>query len=141
MRKKPSLGPLGESELELLQLVWEEGPATVAEIHQHILKTRQIAYTTVMSSLRKLADKGYLSFTQEGNAYVYSTARPPSQVKHNLLSGILNKVFLGSPVELVESLVKHENLSDSELKEIRLLIENLDNSHSPKNQSPDNQDT
>ena len=131
MRKKPSLGPLGESELELLQLVWKTGPATVSEIHQQILKTRQVAYTTVMSALRKLADKGYLSFTQEGNAYVYSTARPPDQVKHNLLSGILNKVFLGSPVELVESLVKHETLSEEELTEIRQLIEQLDNKQSP----------
>ena len=136
MRKKPSLGPLGESELELLHLVWRVGPATVSEIHQRILETRQVAYTTVMTALRKLADKGYLTFTKDGNAYVYSTARPPDQVKHNLLSGILNKVFLGSPVDLVESLVKHENLSEKELDEIRHLIEQLDD-----NQSPNNNDT
>ena len=131
MRKKPSLGPLGESELELLHLVWRTGPATVSEIHQRILETRQVAYTTVMTVLRKLADKEYLSFTKEGNAYVYSAARPPDQVKHNLLSGILNKVFLGSPVDLVESLVKHENISEKELDEIRHLIEQLDNKQSP----------
>ncbi|MEM7297929.1 MAG: BlaI/MecI/CopY family transcriptional regulator [Bacteroidota bacterium] len=59
MRKKPSLAPLGESELEMLQLVWEIGPASVAEIHQRILQVRQVAYTTVMSALRKLAAKGY----------------------------------------------------------------------------------
>ena len=134
MRKKPSLAPLGESELELLHLVWKTGPATVSEIHQQILGSRQVAYTTVMTALRKLADKGYLTFTKEGNAYVYSTARPPDQVKHNLLSGILNKVFLGSPVELVESLVKHENLSEEELDEIRQLIAQLDNKQSPNNQ-------
>ncbi|MEM8484780.1 MAG: BlaI/MecI/CopY family transcriptional regulator [Bacteroidota bacterium] len=127
MRKKPSLAPLGESELELLQLVWETGPATVSEIHDRILPTRKIAYTTVMSALRKLADKGYLQFKQEGNAYVYSTARPPQEVKHNLLSSILKKVFLGSPVELVESLVKHESLSPAELDAIKQLIEKLDN--------------
>lgn len=126
MRKKPSLAPLGESELELLQLVWETGPATVAEIHERILPVRKVAYTTVMSALRKLADKGYLQFEQEGNAYVYSTARPPHEVKHNLLSSILNKVFLGSPVELVASLVNHESLSAGELDEIKQLIAKLD---------------
>ena len=130
MRKKPSLAPLGESELELLHLVWETGPATVSEIHQRILPIRQVAYTTVMSALRKLADKGYLEFTQEGNAYVYSTARPPQEVKHNLLSSILEKVFKGSSVELVASLVAHETLSEEELKDIRRLIDKMDASQS-----------
>ena len=126
MRRKPSLAPLGESELELLQLVWEVGPSTVSEIHQRILTTRKVAYTTVMSALRKLADKGYLKFVQEGNAYIYSSARPAHEVKHNLLSSILEKVFHGSPVDLVESLVKHETISSGELEEIRRLIEKMD---------------
>ena len=133
-RKKPSLAPLGESELELLQMVWETGPATVAEIHQRLLPIRQVAYTTVMSALRKLADKGFLEFTQEGNAYVYRTARPPQEVKHNLLSSILEKVFKGSPVDLVESLVKHETLSDKDLQDIRRLIEKMDNDQSGKDE-------
>ncbi len=126
MRKKPSLAPLGESELELLQMVWKIGPATVAEVHEQILTRRKVAYTTVMSALRKLADKGYLEFTQEGNAYVYKTARAPHEVKFNLLSSILEKVFKGSPVDLVASLVEHEALSDKDLSEIRRLIDQMD---------------
>ncbi len=126
MRKKPSLAPLGESEVELLHHVWEAGPATVSEIHQRILTTRQVAYTTVMSGLRKLADKGYLDFTQEGNAYVYRAARPAHEVKHNLLSHILEKVFKGSPVDLVESLVNNESLSEKELADIRSMIERME---------------
>lgn len=126
MRKKPSLAPLGEAEVELLHLVWEAGPATVSEIHQRLLKTRQVAYTTVMSVLRKLADKGYLQFVQEGTAYVYSAARPPQEVKHSLLSSILEKVFKGSPVDLVESLVKNEDISEAEIHDIRLLIDTLE---------------
>ncbi len=126
MRKKPSLAPLGESELELLHLVWEAGPSTVSEIHQRILGTRQVAYTTVMSALRKLADKGFLDFTQDGTAYVYRAARAPHEVKFSLLSSILEKVFKGSPVDLVESLVKHEALTDKDFQDIRQLIEEMD---------------
>lgn len=122
MKKKPSLAPLGESEVELLHLVWEHGPATVADIHQHILATRQVAYTTVMNSLRKLADKGFLQFSKNGAAYVYEAARPPQEVKFNLLSGILDKVFKGSPVELVESLVNHEKISEKDMEEIQGLL-------------------
>ena len=76
-----------------------------------------------MSSMRKLAKKGYLTFTQEGSAYVYSAAKPPHEVKFSLLSGILNKVFKGSPVELVESLVKHEAISEADMDDIRRLID------------------
>ena len=126
MRKKPSLAPLGESEIEMLHQVWEAGPSTVAEIHQRILASRQVAYTTIMSGLRKLADKGYLTFSQKGNAYIYEAARPPHEVKFSLLSSILNKVFKGSPVDLVESLVEHESISDAEREEIRRLIEQMD---------------
>ncbi len=126
MRKRPSLAPLGESELELLHLVWEMGPATVSEIHQRILDDRKVAYTTVMSALRKLADKGFLDFSQDGNAYVYRAARDPHEVKHSLLSSILDKVFKGSPVDLVESLVKHESLSEEELGDIREMIEKME---------------
>ena len=122
MRKRPSLSGLGESEMELLQLVWEAGPATVAEIHQRLLPTRRVAYTTVMSALRKLADKGYLAFDQQGSAYVYRAARPPHEVKFSLLSAVLKKVFKGSPVDLVESLVKHEPISEADYQEIRRII-------------------
>ena len=116
------MAPLGESEIELLHLVWEHGPATVADIHQRILASRQVAYTTIMNSLRKLADKGFLQFSKDGAAYVYEAARPPQEVKFNLLSSILDKVFKGSPVELVESLVKHEKISDREMEEIQVLL-------------------
>ena len=126
MKKKSSLAPLGESELELLHLVWEHGPATVADIHQHILATRQVAYTTVMTSLKKLANKGYLQYAKEGAAFVYEAAQPPQEVKFNVLSNILDKVFKGSPVDLVESLVKHEKISAKEMEEIRILMAKME---------------
>ena len=121
-RRKPSLGPLGESEMELLHLIWEMGPSTVAEIHERVLARRRVAYTTVMSQLRKLADKGYLTFEQNGNAYVYQSARKPQEVRFSLLSGILTKVFNGSAVDLVANLVRHEKLSEGELDEIRRIV-------------------
>ncbi|MEM8488745.1 MAG: BlaI/MecI/CopY family transcriptional regulator, partial [Bacteroidota bacterium] len=68
----------------------------------------------------------YLEFTQEGKAYIYKTARAPHEVKFNLLSSILDKVFNGSSLDLVESLVKHEALSREDRREILLLIEKMD---------------
>jgi len=125
-RKKPSLAPLGESEMELLQLVWEAGPSSVSEIHERVLLERKVAYTTVMSQLRKLADKGFLEFEKEGNAYIYCAARRPQEVRHSVLSSILDKVFKGSALELVESLVKNESLTSDDYAELRRLIDDME---------------
>lgn len=112
--------------MEVLQHVWASGPSTVADIHAQILQKRQVAYTTIMTIMKKLADKGYLTYDKDGNAYVYQAARPPGEVKHSLLTGILNKVFRGSPVELVESLVTYEALSEKDRAEIQNLLSSLE---------------
>jgi predicted transcriptional regulator len=124
--KKSSLGPLGEAEMEVLQHVWDLGQVTVADVHAQIARKRQVAYTTIMTIMRKLADKGYLRFEKQGTAYLYEAARPSSEVKHSLLTGILRKVFGGSPVDLVESLVKYENLSDKERVDIKNMLEMME---------------
>jgi predicted transcriptional regulator len=126
MRRKASLAPLGESEMELLKLVWESGPASVSDIHQLALEHRQVAYTTVMSQLKKLADKGFLEFEKEGNAYIYSAARRPGEVRHSLLSNILDKVFGGSALEMVESLVTNEPITPEDYAEMKRLIEEME---------------
>jgi predicted transcriptional regulator len=125
--KRSSLGPLGEAEMEVLQHVWEGGSGvTVADIHAQVSRKRQVAYTTIMTIMRKLADKGYLRYEKHGNAYLYEAARSPGEVKHSLLTGILGKVFGGSPVDLVESLVTYEDLSEKERAEIKQLLETME---------------
>lgn len=125
--RKSSLGPpLGESEMEVLEHVWASGKVTVAEIHEQISRKRKVAYTTIMTIMKKLATKGYLNLEKDGTAYRYWAARPAGEVKHSLLTGILKKVFGGSPVELVESLVRYEELSERERAEIKELLEGME---------------
>lgn len=122
--KKSSLGPLGEAEMEVLQHVWKGGGGvTVAAIHEQVSRKRKVAYTTIMTIMRKLADKGYLRYEKHGSAYRYEAARSPGEVKHSLLTGILGKVFGGSPVDLVESLVTYEPLSEKERAEIIKMLD------------------
>lgn len=123
---KKSLTPLGESEMEILHHVWELGEATVAQVQERILKKRKVAYTTVMTIMKNLNNKGYLKYKKEGASFVYSAAKDPEQVQYNLISKMIDKVFKGSPTALVQTLVKSENLSDADLAEIRKLIEKLE---------------
>ncbi len=123
MRK--ALTPMGETEMEILQLVWERGESTVSDIQEEILKLRKVAYTTVMTIMKNLADKGYLTYRKDGLTYVYSPKKPEEDVKSSLLEAILNKVFKGSPAELVQTLVKREKLSNAERDEIIDLIKKM----------------
>ena len=124
MRK--SLTPLGETEMEILHLVWEMGEATVKEIQARILERREVAYTTIMTVMKNLAGKGYLTYRKDGVTYVYRAARHPEKVQHSLLHGLLDKVFKGSPQALVQTLVKNEKLSEEERSEIRRIIDEME---------------
>jgi predicted transcriptional regulator len=125
MRRK-SLTHLGETEMEVLHHVWDLGEATVADVRERILEDRDVAYTTIMTVLKKLAEKGYLTYHKEGRSYVYAPAQQPDEVQHNLLQRLMEKVFHGSPSALVQTLVQREDLSDAERREIKNIIDALE---------------
>jgi BlaI family transcriptional regulator, penicillinase repressor len=130
MRRK-SLTPVGETEMEVLHHVWELKQATVAQVHDRIMETRKLAYTTVMTVMKNLADKGFLQYERDGATYVYSPAREPEEVQGSLVSGLVAKVFRGSPAALVQTLVQYEDLSEGQLAEIRRIIGSLEEDDEP----------
>ena len=123
---KKSLTPLGETEMEILHHVWGLGEATVAEVQERILEERKVAYTTVMTIMKNLNDKGYLKYRKDGVTYVYTAAQKPENVQFNLVGKLIDKVFKGSPTALVQTLVKNENLSEEERAEIKKIIEGME---------------
>ncbi|NBC26323.1 MAG: BlaI/MecI/CopY family transcriptional regulator [Bacteroidetes bacterium] len=124
MRK--SLTPLGETEMEVLHHVWKLGEASVSDVRDRILENRKVAYTTIMTVMKNLADKGFLKYRKEGISYIYSAAIEPSDVQYNLVDGIVDKVFKGSARDLVQTLVKSENLTEKERREIKNLINSIE---------------
>lgn len=124
--KRKSLTPLGETEMEVLHHVWDLGRATVADVQARILRERNVAYTTVMTVLKNLSDKGYLQYEKDGATYVYSAARSPEDVQRSLVDDLVNKVFRGSSLALVQTLVRHEDLTDEERQDIKQLIEAME---------------
>jgi BlaI family transcriptional regulator, penicillinase repressor len=122
---KKSLTPLGETEMEILHHVWEMDKASVSDVHERILLDRKVAYTTVMTIMKNLAEKGYLRYEKKGMAYVYTAAIPPRKVKQNLIGNLVKKVFDGSPAALLQTLVSSEQITDSERSELIELIRNM----------------
>lgn len=123
---KKSLTPLGETEMEVLHHVWDLGEATVKQVRKRILESREVAYTTIMTVMKNLAEKGYLKYRKEGVTYVYSPAQEPDSVRSNLVKELIKKVFKGSPKELVQTLVESEDLNKKDLSEIKRMIDQME---------------
>lgn len=121
-----SIHRLGETELEVLNIVWDRGEATVSDVRKQILEYRKVAHTTIMTVMKNLADKGYLSFKKRGNSYVYSAKKPAYEVRRSILRDLVSKVFSDSPRTLVRALVEDENLTPDELEEIKSIIRSMD---------------
>ncbi|HEV2417514.1 MAG TPA: BlaI/MecI/CopY family transcriptional regulator [Terriglobia bacterium] len=114
---------LTAQELEIMKIVWELGPATVRGVYEALLERRKIAYTTVMTMMNILEDKGYLKKRAAERAYVYQAARPKSQVIKAMLQDFVNRVFDGSAEPLLVQLVKDRHLSQKDLEKITRAIQ------------------
>lgn len=123
---KKSLTPLGETEMEVLHHVWDMGEATVKQVRKRILEDREVAYTTIMTVMKNLAEKGYLKYRKDGVSYVYSPAKEPESVRSNLIKDLMKKVFKGSPKELVQTLVNSKEMSADDIMEIKDMINKME---------------
>lgn len=113
---------LTEHELEIMQIVWQSPTVTVRDVYEELLKRRKVAYTTVMTMMGILEEKGFLKKKQGEKAYVYRPARPKNKVVGSMVSDFVSRVFDGSAKPLLVHLVENEHLSQEELDEIARLM-------------------
>jgi predicted transcriptional regulator len=114
---------LGSLQSEVMDLAWEHGDVTVAQVAEAIGRRRHVTYTTVLSAMQKLEKKGWLKHRSAGRAYIYSPTRNREQVGGRTLKELLKTTFQGDPRLLLASLLDETRLSDTELKELRQLID------------------
>ena len=113
---------LTDAELEIMHVVWELDSATVRQVHECLNQRRQLAYTTVMTMMNILEEKGHLTRRKQGRAFRYEPVRPKAQVISGMIDDFVGKVFEGSARPLVLSLVKDRKLSEKDLEEIADMI-------------------
>jgi BlaI family transcriptional regulator, penicillinase repressor len=109
-------------ELEIMKVVWDRETVTVRDVYEDLLAKRKVAYTTVMTMLNILEQKGHLEKTQEDRAYVYRSIKPRNQVIRGMVREFVNRVFNGSAEPLLLHLVEDRKLSEKDIEEIRTLI-------------------
>jgi len=112
---------LYERELEVMEVLWERGSATVAEVREAL--EDEMAYTTVLTVLRRLEEKGFVAHDEEGRAHRYRPLVERAQARESALERLTKKLFQGSPELLLTHLVSHKKLSKAELRRLRDLVE------------------
>ena len=116
---------LGERELDVMGVLWRDGPATVAEVRDRL--DAQLAYNTVLTILRNLESKGFADHTAEGRTFRYHAVVAQEAVQGSALGRLVQKLFRGSALDMVTQLVDDERLSATDLRDLqRMLDERLD---------------
>lgn len=113
---------LGRLELQIMNVVWDRGKATVHDV-KNALSRRKPAYSTILTMMRKLEVKGYLEHEVDGRTYVYRPLISQQAVRQGVLGDLVERLFEGSTSLLLTSLVEQNRISENELREIRKLIE------------------
>ena len=113
--------PLTPLELEIMEVVWGLKKATVRQVFEVLRERRKLAYTTVMTVMGTLEQKGHLKRTKEGRAYLYAPVRSRRAALSQQVQDFLDRVFGGRAKPLVLSLVESKKLSKRELDEIARL--------------------
>jgi BlaI family penicillinase repressor len=124
--KKISDVRLGRLEMQIMDVVWKKGTATVHDVKDMLSQGRKPAYSTILTMMRKLEAKGYLEHDTDERTYVYRATITRKAVRHSVLRDILDRLFEGSPSLLLNSLVEQDRVSEQELREIRKLIRERD---------------
>lgn len=119
--KKSNVNPT-DSELEILQILWEQGEAKVKDVHEILQKNKDIGYTTVLKIMQIMHEKKLVTRKMEGKGHMYIAAVEKEMIQDNFLNKIIDKVYKGSTANLVMSALGNSSTSKEELEKIKEFI-------------------
>lgn len=124
---RPPAKQLTDRELQIMHHYWRRGPATAQEVRDQLAKEDglDLAYTTVATLVRILADKGFLEATNGERPFRYQATRPYEEVSARMLDDLVDKVFLGSRQALLMRLMSEKRISTKERAALRQILEGL----------------
>ncbi len=118
--RRKNLTPL---ETLIMDSLWRRSPASVREVQESLHAVKPMAYTTVLTLMRRLRDTGYLASERSGRADLYRPQVSRRQTARGRLRELLDRFFAGSPAELVSQLLDTERIDPDELRTIRREID------------------
>ncbi|MCB0551905.1 MAG: BlaI/MecI/CopY family transcriptional regulator [Phaeodactylibacter sp.] len=115
-----------ESELEILQILWEYGPSSVRFVNDKLNEEREVGYTTTLKLMQIMADKGLARRNTENRTHIYEAAAGESDTQQRLLNRFLDRAFKGSAMKMVMQALGNHKTSPEELDEIKALIRRIE---------------
>ena len=115
-----------ESELEILQIIWTKGLATVREVHEELGKTKDVGYTTTLKLMQIMHEKGLLTRQKHGKLHLYKAVPTMEKTQQQIVDKMILTVFQGSATQLVLSALGNRKSSKEDLQEIRKYLERLE---------------
>ncbi len=113
---------LTEAELPIMEVLWQKGSATVADVAAELGRGKAVAYNTVLTLMRILERKGYVRHTKDGRAFVYHPVVEKGEASRTAVRHLLMRFFNDSPELLMLNLLRDERIDERELERLRGLI-------------------
>ncbi|MGF7218586.1 putative transcriptional regulator [Spirosoma lacussanchae] len=118
-----------DAELEILHVLWANGPSTVRQVHESLSQSRDIGYTTALKLMQIMHEKGLLSRDAESKSHTYTAAVSEEDTQRGLVDRFVETAFKGSASKLVMQVLGQHKASQQELEEIKQLLNQLNNEH------------
>ena len=114
-----------EGELEILQVLWEKGKATVREVHETILLTKEAGYTTTLKLMQIMFEKGLVLRNDSAKTHIFQANVSRETTQNQFVGKMISSLFGGSSTQLVMQALGNHTVSKAELEEIQQLLDNL----------------
>jgi len=119
-----------DAELEVLTLLWQKGPQTVRDLHDHLSHRKRVGYTSVLKLMQIMFEKGYVARDTSARSHVYRAIPAREGTQKALLDDLVKRAFGGSAAALVQRALASEHASAQDLAEIRRMLDELPESKS-----------
>lgn len=111
-----------ELELEILKILWREGPCSVRHVREELTGFRNLAHTSVMTMMTIMVEKGYLKRSKKGKRYIYKPRISEEDTTQGMLGDIVERLFQGSTMTAMVHLLEMSDVDEEELAELRKLM-------------------
>ena len=115
-----------DSELEILLVLWSNGPSTVRDVHEVLSETRSAGYTGTLKLMQIMAEKGLVLRDESSRSHIYAAAVREEQSQKQLVKDLLTSAFRGSADKLIMQALSAKKVTDEELTEIRRMLDELE---------------
>jgi predicted transcriptional regulator len=125
---KKNAANLSPANFEIMKIVWEKGEATINDVVEAINTRRadKLRRTTIQVQMNRLEEYGWLKHRQEGRTFYYTAVKEKQKTRRDIVMDIKERVFSGSPAELVKCLFDASRLEPGDIKELRQLLDQYD---------------